>query len=451
MKQKIKRNLPVFIYLMFIFGIMLFFSVKQPFNYGPDEYMRYKIPEYIYNYNKLPLPDNKEVIVEQFNASYAYYPNQLPAITSAIFMKIFSIFSTNKQVLVIASRLTSVISGTIFIYFIIRILSELITNKRIKYLGILFASLMPQFIFLSSYVNNDIPALMSSSIIVYAWIKGLKNGWNIKNILLLSMGIIICSLSYYNAYGWIFFSIIIFIVSFFKKTEKQITFNYKLCLKYGIIITIITLSCISYFFIRNYFINNGDILGINSFLEACEEGALDSLKPSLRNTPENLGMSYFEMLTTSYYGNSFWIISTIASFIGIFGYTEYKLPIFIYLGYFTIIFIGSLGYLIKLKDILKHRREILFHLGLICCFIIPILLSMKYSYSTDYQPQGRYLYPLFTSLIIMISLGYEKIFNIIRKKYKNNIAKLETIIIYLIILFIIISFTIAIQVFLNSI
>lgn len=426
---------------------MLFFSIKQPFDYGPDEYMRYKIPLYIYNHNSLPLPNDKEVIVDIFNASYAYYPTQLPAIISALFMKVISIISNSNKILVIASRLTSVLSGTIFIYFIIKILDTLLKNKKIKYLGILFASLMPQFIFLSSYVNNDIPAIMASSIIVYSWITGLNNGFNIKNTLLLTIGIIICSLSYYNAYGWILFSIIIFILNYFKKEKKKITFDYKPCLKYGLIITIITLSTISYFFIRNYIINNGDILGINSFLNACEIGAIDSLKPSLRNTPENLGMSYLEMLTTSHYGNNSWIISTIVSFIGNFGYSEFKLPILIYLGYLIIIFIGGIGYLIKIKDILKQKKETILHLGLIFCFIIPIILSLKYSYSTDYQPQGRYIYPMYTSFIIMISLGYEKILNILNKKFK----RIDNIIIIPSILFIIGSFIIAIKVFLNSI
>lgn len=448
--MKKKKNIK-YIYLGLIFSIMLFYSIKQPFNYGPDEYMRYKIPNYIYNHNKLPLPNDKEVIVDIFNASYAYYPTQLPAITSALFMKIISIFTTNTKALVIASRFTSLISGTFFIYFIIKILDELTKRKKVKYLGIVFASLMPQFIFLSSYVNNDAPAIMASAIIVYAWIKGLKDKWNIKNIILLAIGIIICSLSYYNAYGWILFSIIIFILSHFKKRNNKITIDYTSCLKYGIITSSIILICISYFFIRNYIINDGDILGIKSFLTACEIGAIDSLKPSLRNTPENLKMSYIEMLTTSYYGNTSWIISTIVSFIGVFGYTEYKLPIPIYLGYLIIIFIGIIGYLIKLKDILKKKnKETLFNISLICCLIIPILLSIKYSYSTDYQPQGRYIYPMFTSLIIIITLGYEKIIDIINKKFKTRTKKIESSIIYTIIIFIIISFIIATKIFLNS-
>lgn len=449
MNENKKKNILLFSYLLFIFLIMLFYSIKQPFNYGPDEYMRYKIPLYIYNHNNLPLPDNKEVVVEIFNASYAYYPTQLPAIISAFFMKIFSIFSNSENMLVIASRLTGVICGTIFIYFIIKILDELLENKKVKLLGIAISSFIPQFIFLSSYVNNDMPAIMASSIIVYSWILGLKNGFNKKNTLLLTLGLIICFLSYYNSYGWILLSAVIFILSYIKKEKGKISFNYKPCLKYGLIIAITTLSVISYFFIRSYIVNNGDILGINSFLDACEIGAIDSLKPSLRNTPENLGMSYIEMLTTKYYGNSSWIISTIISFIGNFGYCEFKLPVLVYIGYLIVIFIGGFGYLLKLKDIVKNKKEILLHFGLILCLIIPIILSLKYSYSTDYQPQGRYIYPMYTSFVIMISLGYEKIINILNKKIKFK--KIDNIIVIPIILFIIGSFVIATKVFINSI
>lgn len=442
MKKEKKIEL---IYLLIIFIIILFWSIKQPYNYGPDEYMRYKIPEYIYNYNKLPLPDNAEVIVSDFNASYAYYPTQLPAITSFLFMKVISFTSTNDNSLIIAARFTSVLSGIIFIYFMIKILNELTASKKIKWLGIVLSSLIPQFIFLSSYVNNDTTAIMASAIIVYSWIKGLKENWNIKNSLTLALGIIICALSYYNAYGWILFSIIIFIISFFKKTNKKITFNYKPFLKYGLIITSMVLVCISYFFIRNYIINDKDILGINSFLNACEEGGLDYLKPSLRKTPQKLKMSYLEMLTTSYYGNHSWLLSTYSSFIGNFGYMQYKLPMLIYAGYALIIIVGFIGYILKLKYIIKNKKELLLHISLISCLIIPILLSLKYSYSTDYQPQGRYIYPMFTSFIIILTLGYEKLTNIINKKKITNTVLIS------IFLFIILSFIIATKVFLSSI
>ena len=201
---------------------------------------------------------------------------------------------------------------------------------------------------------------------------------------------------------------------------------------------------VSYFFVRSYFINNGDLLGIDSFLDACEEGGADYLKPSLRNTPQNLKMSYLEMLTTTRYGNSIWPITTYISFIGNFGYMKYKLPILIYLGYTIIIGMGLIGYFKRIRDIIKDKKSLFFNLALISCIIIPIILSIKYSYSTDYQPQGRYIYPMFTGFIIIITLGFEKLNNLIKLKHKNKLINI-------IALFIIISFIIASKVFINSI
>ena len=156
-------------------------------------------------------------------------------------------------------------------------------------------------------------------------------------------------------------------------------------------------------------------------------------------------MSYLEMLTTSYYGNHSWLLSTYSSFIGNFGYMQYKLPMLIYAGYALIIIVGFSGYILKLKDIIKNKKELLLHISLISCLIIPILLSLKYSYSTDYQPQGRYIYPMFTSFIIILTLGYEKLTNIINKKKITNTVLIS------IFLFIILSFIIATKVFLSSI
>lgn len=359
-------------------------------------------------------------------------------------MKLTSLVTKNETALFVAARFTSVLSGVIFIYFMMKILDELIKDKKVKYLGIFLSSLIPQFVFLSSYVNNDSCAIMASSIIVYSWIRGLNDGWNFKNSITLSIGIIICALSYYNAYGWILLSIIIFIISFIKKSDKKITVDYKSLLKYGTFISVVVLVFVSYFFVRSYFINNGDLLGIDSFLDACEAGGADYLKPSLRNTPQNLKMSYLEMLTTTRYGNSIWPITTYISFIGNFGYMKYKLPILIYLGYTIIIGIGLIGYFKRIRDIIKDKKSLFFNLALISCIIIPIILSIKYSYSTDYQPQGRYIYPMFTGFIIIITLGFEKLNNLIKLKHKNKLINI-------IALFIIISFIIASKVFINSI
>ena len=50
-----------------------------------------------------------------------------------------------------------------------------------------------------------------------------------------------------------------------------------------------------------------------------------------------------------------------------------------------------------------------FHANMIFCMILPILLSIIYSYSSDYQPQGRYLLPMLVPLCFYCVRGMEKL------------------------------------------
>ena len=63
-------------------------------------------------------------------------------------------------------------------------------------------------------------------------------------------------------------------------------------------------------------------------------------------------------------------------------------------------FMGVLG---NLRDWVKMRKEVrnktrkktlLFYGGMIISFLTPIILCIYYSYAVDYQPQGRYCYPM---------------------------------------------------------
>lgn len=45
---------------------------------------------------------------------------------------------------------------------------------------IVLTSALPQIIFIGSYINNDSLALLSISIIIYAWLNGIESKWNIK-------------------------------------------------------------------------------------------------------------------------------------------------------------------------------------------------------------------------------------------------------------------------------
>ena len=48
------------------------------------------------------------------------------------------------------------------------------------------------------------------------------------------------------------------------------------------------------------------------------------------------------------------------------------------------------------------------------------MLSIQYSYATDYQAQGRYIYPMWISIIIFVSTGLNTIIEFINKFIKNE-------------------------------
>ncbi len=400
-------------YIIFCGCIFFLWSISAEYDTAPDELMRYQIPQYIYQYGALPNGDLEILRNDMWGFSYAYYPNMLGPILSAIFMKFASIFSDGDFTLLVAARFTSVLFGAISVLFFLKCCKRIFSSKTTWVITI-FISMIPQFVYLSSYVNNDIICIGGSAIICYSCICGLQDGWCYKNSFTLSIGIIICALSYYNSYGWILCSIILFVFSYILRTDDSK--DYDMMLKYGLFISVITLIAISGFFIRNAILYDGDFLGMASLTESSEKYALDWLKPSKRNIAANTGMSVGEMLRSKQWTAYTWSELTYKSFIGAFGYMRIFLSERIYNIYkivLSVLVIGLCGQVyrwIRRKDktvFKSYKYLLLFYLSLGIAFCIPICLSIYYSYAVDYEPQGRYCYPMIVALGILLGSGYE--------------------------------------------
>lgn len=398
-------------------------SITKDIYYAPDEIMRYQIPEYIFKHGVLPRGDIKELIDNAWGFSYAFYPNFLGPIFSAFFMKIVSFFTVNEFALLVAARFTSVLSGMVTVLFLLKICGRLF-SMEIKWVVTILFSLLPQFIFLACYVNNDIICTCGSAIICYAWICGLQDGWNYKNAAILAIGIIIDALSYYNSYGWILCSVFLFAFSYIlQKEEKK---DYKAMFRIGSFIAVIVLVTIAGFFIRNAILYQGDFLGMKTLTLSSETYAVDYIKPSNRNTPLNRGMSLYEMLDSTEWTGQRWIPYTIKSFIGVFGAMSVFLPDWIYNIYYILATVCAIGFLgrIIMWSIKKTNykmesaeKNALFYGNVFIAFCIPIGLSLYYSFSVDYQAQGRYCYPLFIALAVMLGTGIEWYFSKMKSLY----------------------------------
>lgn len=320
----------------------------------------------------------------------------------------------------------------------IKISRKLFKEKAYQWLYVVFVTLLPQLIYLGTYINNDSLALFSISIIVYGWILGLESDWDWKSCITMAIGIGICALSYYNAYGYILCSIIIYFVSGYIKKM-----NIKEFLKKGIAIFAIAFAIGGWWFIRSYILYDGDFIAFNIQREYGERYAIEEYKPSKRATPQHQGVTLNYMLKDMQ-----WIDITVQSFIGRFGYMNTIMDERVYTGYKLVAVIGAIGIafgwiktLLK-KIIMKKRNQkekvnktkrnekILFNTLLIISMIITIALSLYYSYFSDFQPQGRYVMPIEIPLMYFIVIGIKNLCDVIIKnrKVKNIVIWIAIII-----------------------
>ena len=108
-----------------------FYDAALPLNSPPDEAMRYRVIRYIFEFKRLPRGLSPEVVEPAFGYSYAFFPTFLPACLSSLFMSIANIFSSDEFVLLMAARMTSVISGTAAIRFLFRALDSIFSKKNL--------------------------------------------------------------------------------------------------------------------------------------------------------------------------------------------------------------------------------------------------------------------------------------------------------------------------------
>lgn len=423
---KKNKKIIMTIFLIGLFCYYLIWTVSQPYNSCPDEKMKWDICKYIAEHNSIPDGRDESIRDSAWGISYAFQPI-LAYMICAVFVKIASIFTTQQFALVVAARLVSTISMTLTIYFVIKIANKLFKDKGIyKYLFIIFIAFQPITAFLASYINNDSTAILAISMIIYLWILGLESNWKTKHCILLGGAVGFCALTYYNAYGYILCSVLICLSSAVlnKMDAKEIA-------KKALIVASVAFAVAGWWFVRNAIIYDGDILGTKTQNEYGDKYALEQYKPSVRKTPENSNESILHMLN-----EDAWAKTTAKSFVGIFGYQSILMSNKIYYLYLSFWLIGGLGCLLKFKDLFIYKKEekskYILNYIFVIAIIIPILLSIIYSYTSDFQPQGRYIMGIIIPFMYFVVNGIQ---TILEKFIKSE--KIRNIIIIMIMLLII--------------
>lgn len=418
MDKRIKNNEKIAFGFFCVMLLLLFLTVLIviPFNGGPDEAMRYQISQYIYNYMELPRGDTPEILNPVWGISYAFTPIN-SYIISAFVMKIVSFFGVGAENLFYAARIVSVLFSMGTAIFCFKIGQKLFKGIYL-WLFMILATLLPEFIFISGYVNCDAIAIFSVAWIIYALLCGKESKWSTKNCLFLGASLGCCALSYYNAYGMILFAAAYCVVDVMldKTIENKLQF---LLVKIGWT-ALAAIIVAGWWFVRNAILYDGDFLGLTASKECAELNAADAYKPSNRTTPAKLGYSIKYVLY-----DMKWIETSMRSFVAAFGSMQYFVEESLCNWYYYIIGFGivakAIEYVHNLIDKIKAKRaEMVYnkeeHIDngffWICMFatcVTTIGISLYYSCFNDYQPQGRYCIPMLVPMALLVTSGFQYI------------------------------------------
>ena len=366
----------------------------------PDEHSRYMVPLYICENGTLPTGFEEELFSGECRWTYGFY-TLLPYMIQGYAMRFVSLFTKSALALLYTARLVNVMIGLLTALMTLKIGKQLFIDKRIGWMFCFFVTFLPQSLFLHTYVNPDSLCLLSVAFIVYGMITGLKEGFSWKPCAFLTAGIILCALTYYNAYGFIFSSIFIFIAGFIYKNQHKWEFSWREFCKKGAIMAIIVLLCISWSFVRNYLLYDGDFIGLTT-----KENFIKSFG-IVRESYLSQGKSLFTMLA----GTAF-LPKMLVSFIACYGSSTMYTWWIVYIFYLLLIGAGILGMLFyrEMNSDKKYnwKRKFLY-LNLLFCILVTLLLAIRYSYTVDFQPQGRYLMPALIPILYFVCHGLEKL------------------------------------------
>ena len=146
--------------ILFVFGVFLFYflwSCTQRYNFSSDESMRYQIPQFIYEYGKLPRGDEPLIRNEDWGISYAFNPI-LSYMASAVLMKGMSLFSTDEWMLLISARFVNVLLGALTAWVVLKT-AKLLFPRRYAWMFTTLVVFLPGNVILYSYVNCDALAM----------------------------------------------------------------------------------------------------------------------------------------------------------------------------------------------------------------------------------------------------------------------------------------------------
>ncbi len=410
-KIQMKDILGLLIYMGLFLAVAVWIALLQPiedtpplYTNPPDEHSRYLIPTYICKYLRLPNGFEPEVQIPYYGGSYALFPG-LSYLFMGLGMRLVSGFGADAMLL--AARSVNLFFGMLMAFFVWLLGRRLFSERGTLWsfcCGIMY---LPQLLFLHTYVNVESMCMLSIAVMLYGMIRMKQDGVGKGNSIIFAIGTVLCTLSYYNAYGFLLISVPWFVMCFVSNGKDKRKPDYRKMFSYGVGILLIWGIFAGWWFIRNATLLHGDVTGMNTLREL--QAATGAYRAP---TAQARGIGILGMLREN---ATLWEL--FRGFVAAYGSRSVYAGIKYYYLYELFFIVAFGGLLLRLWTGRKEitRRTLLCHLLLFLGCLITFSLWLWYCYTSDYQVQGRYVLPCVIPLYLWVTLGYETIFSRIPK------------------------------------
>lgn len=408
MKQSREKSITLLYFALYLV-VALTIALHQPHydtpplrSNPPDEHARYLVPLYICHHGTLPTGYEAELFSGDCKWTYGFY-TLLPYMIQGYVMRFVSLFTDAPLALLYTGRLVNVAFGLVMAGIVLLLGKRLFRDERRRWLFCFLVTFLPQGLFVHTYVNPDSLCLLSTALMLYGLAKGYSDAFSKGSCAVLTTGVILCALSYYNAYGFILGSMVLFTAYFWKKEGGRWRCDWKAFLRKGIWMSAVVLLCISWSFIRNYVLYDGDFIGLNTM-----QDLIKSLGTP-RETFQSQGRSLLSML----FGTTFFPKLAV-SFIANYGSATLYTWKIIYVFYLAFFGAGAWGLFFQRREdaafmVQDRWRRNLIHVVMAFCIAMPFILLIRYAYTVDYQAQGRYVLPALIPAMYYVVRGVERL------------------------------------------
>jgi hypothetical protein len=362
---------------------------------GPDELTRLLVPRTMLMGDLFPSGFDERTVFRVGGYSYAFYPQVLGADATALFMSVARLLGFGRVGMFIAARLASVAFSMVTLHALGRAARSAAAGRCDADLAdiaaICLLGLWPQYVFLSGYVNNDIIGLCGASLCLAALVEGVRCGWDLRRSLKLACGVVVCALGYLNACCFALVAIVVYIVTVLLQYRDDRASGRKLIGIAALVAAVCTLP----FFALSY-VRYGDPLGIAGF----EEGYARWLSATGTETMHPYEGSLWALFVDVPFNKLLY-----GSLCAMFGYMYVHVSLKLVALFYVALVIGILAACLS-RRVRPGRQELLVVVSMVVAAGLTLFLAYYRSYTTDYQPQGRYIIDILVPLVVLAALGY---------------------------------------------